>query len=203
MMRFMGNQTIDRKLRLFACACCRRIWHLLPHDANRELVAAVEDHPTGTFDEPELNAAIVASSKVEDVCRDDKGYWAVKYLGRTFYKLRASDSDAVAILAAQRVAAKGGDLAAELSAQSTLRDDIFGNPYPAIRIDPALLRWNGGLVQNLAQSIYDNRSFDRLPILADALERAGYTNTDLLTHCRDLGPHVRGCWVIDLLLGNE
>jgi hypothetical protein len=58
-------------------------------------------------------------------------------------------------------------------------------------------------VQNLAQSIYDNRSFDRLPILADALERAGYTNTDLLTHCRDLGPHVRGCWVIDLLLGNE
>ena len=55
----------------------------------------------------------------------------------------------------------------------------------------------------LAQGIYDDRAFDRLPVLADALEEAGCTNAEILAHCREPGPHVRGCWALDLLLGKE
>jgi hypothetical protein len=55
----------------------------------------------------------------------------------------------------------------------------------------------------MAQAIYDERAFDRLPILADALEDAGCTNADILGHCRGAGPHAKGCWVVDLLLGKE
>jgi hypothetical protein len=58
-------------------------------------------------------------------------------------------------------------------------------------------------VVKLAQAVYDERAYDRLPVLADALEDAGCHDADILTHCRGPGPHVRGCWLIDLLLGKE
>jgi len=69
--------------------------------------------------------------------------------------------------------------------------------------DPGWLAWNGGMVQKLAEAIYSDRAFDRLPILADALEDACCTNQDILNHCRQPGVHVLGCWVVDLLLGKE
>jgi len=79
-----------------------------------------------------------------------------------------------------------------------------GNPFrPAPHIDPAWLAGNGGTVPKLARAIYDERAFDRLPVLADALEDAGCTDADILTHCRSGGEHVRGCWVVDLLLGKD
>ena len=70
-------------------------------------------------------------------------------------------------------------------------------------MDPAWLAWNGGTVRKLAEAIYDERAFDRLPVLADALEEAGCADEGVLRHCRGGGPHVRGCWVIDLILGKE
>jgi hypothetical protein len=79
--------------------------------------------------------------------------------------------------------------------------DIFGNPFRPVTIAPALLRWNDRTLVSLAQSIYDDRAFDRLPILADALTDAGCDDERILAHCRSEGPHVRGCWVVDLILG--
>lgn len=70
-------------------------------------------------------------------------------------------------------------------------------------VDPAWLSWNDGVVAKMAQAIRDERSFDRLPILADALEEAGCTDAEFLNHCRERGPHGRGCWVVDLLAGGE
>jgi hypothetical protein len=55
----------------------------------------------------------------------------------------------------------------------------------------------------MAEGIYGERAFDRLPILADALEEAGCDNPDVLTHCRQPGSHVRGCWAVDLILGRH
>jgi hypothetical protein len=81
--------------------------------------------------------------------------------------------------------------------------DIFGNPFRPITINPAWLSWNEGTIPKIAQAIYDERAFDRMPILADALEEAGCTNADILSHCRQPGEHVRGCWVVDLILGKE
>ena len=66
-----------------------------------------------------------------------------------------------------------------------------------------VLKWNGGCVVKVAAAIYDERAFDRMPILADALEDAGCDNADILNHCREPGEHVRGCWVLDLLLGKK
>jgi len=75
---------------------------------------------------------------------------------------------------------------------------IFGNPFRPVAIDP---QWLTSTVTLLAKGIYDDRAFDRLPILADALQDAGCDNADVLNHCRDTGPHARGCWVVDLVLG--
>jgi hypothetical protein len=82
--------------------------------------------------------------------------------------------------------------------------DIFGNPFrPAPGPDPTWLASNGGTVAVLAQSIYDQRAFDRLPLLADALEEAGCGDLALLEHLRGPGIHVRGCWAVDLILGTD
>ena len=78
--------------------------------------------------------------------------------------------------------------------------DIFGNPFRAATIDP---RWGTSTVTSLAQAIYEDRAYDRLPILADALEEASCDDADLLAHLRGEGPHVRGCWAVDLILGKE
>ena len=77
---------------------------------------------------------------------------------------------------------------------------VFGNPFRPVAVDPA---WLTPAVVALARGIYEERAFDRMPILADALQDAGCDNDDILNHCRDDGPHVRGCWVVDLVLGKE
>jgi hypothetical protein len=89
---------------------------------------------------------------------------------------------------------------AERSAQSALVRDIFGNPFRPVAFNP---RWRTADVLGLARGIYEERAFDRLPLLADALMDAGCDPDDILTHCRSEGPHVRGCWVVDLVLGKE
>jgi hypothetical protein len=78
--------------------------------------------------------------------------------------------------------------------------DIFGHLFRPVTADPS---WLTHTVVSLASGIYAERAFDRLPILADALQDAGCDNADVLTHCRCDGPHVRGCWVVDLVLGKE
>ena len=89
----------------------------------------------------------------------------------------------------------------EWKMHSDLLRDIFGNPFRPVAVDPAWLVWHDGIIGKLAQRIYDERAFADLPILADALEEAGCTNAELLAHCRHPGPHARGCWAVDLLLG--
>jgi hypothetical protein len=82
--------------------------------------------------------------------------------------------------------------------------DIFGNPYrPPPVIDPAWLAWSGGTIPNLARTMYASKRFRNLPILGDALEEAGCPDEALLAHCRGPGPHVRGCWALDLILAKE
>src|SRR5262249_8908331 len=88
----------------------------------------------------------------------------------------------------------------EEAIQTQLLHCIFGNPFRPVTLDPFWLTSN---VVALAQAIYDERAFERMPILGDALEDAGCDDDDLLAHCRGAGPHVRGCWVVDLLLGKE
>ncbi len=78
--------------------------------------------------------------------------------------------------------------------------DIFGNPFRSVTLDP---RWLTSTVLDLARTIYEERVFERLPILADALMDAGCDSEEIINHCRSEGPHVRGCWVVDLLLDKK
>jgi hypothetical protein len=102
--RFEASEGRDHKFRWFACACCRRIWDAIPEECNRDAVAAVEDFLDGGLPAAALQTALVASSAVEgnkdgSGKRSEPGYWAVKYLGRGFYKLTAAAS--ALIVAAQ------------------------------------------------------------------------------------------------------
>jgi hypothetical protein len=87
-------------------------------------------------------------------------------------------------------------------AHANLLRDLFG-PLPFHPVSLVDLAWLTPPVANLARAVYDERAFDRLPILADALEDAGCHDAGILAHCRGPGPHVRGCWVVDLLLGKN
>jgi len=78
--------------------------------------------------------------------------------------------------------------------------EIFGNPFRPITFAES---WRTETAVALAAGIYADRAFDRLPILADALEEAGCDHPDVLTHCRSPGPHARGCWVVDGVLGQS
>jgi hypothetical protein len=81
-----------------------------------------------------------------------------------------------------------------------LLHDIFGNPFRPVAFADS---WRSETVTSLASAIYAERAFDRMPILADALEEAGCDQPDILAHCRGPGTHVRGCWVVDGVLGKE
>jgi hypothetical protein len=86
------------------------------------------------------------------------------------------------------------------SVACALLDDIFGNPFYPVAFDPS---WRTSAAVGLAASMYEARDFAGMPVLADALEEAGCGDADVLSHCRGGGPHVRGCWVVDLVLGKQ
>ena len=92
--------------------------------------------------------------------------------------------------------------APEAAAQCHLLRDLFA-PFDPLRIEPAWLAGCDGAVPVLARGIYEERAFERMPILADALEEAGCDHAGLLAHCRAGEGHVRGCWAVDAILGRE
>jgi hypothetical protein len=229
----------DRKFRLFACACCRSIWERIPEPCNRDAVVALEEFLEGRRTGGELERAFQASSAVEwnedGTRRSEPGYWAVKYLGRGFYKMTAAAS---ALLVAAQVLfmadeeygrearrefdscyyAAGGvflrpfewplpvpaAVEVECETQAAWLRCLFGDAFrPPPAISPFLLNWNDGLLPKLAQSIYDRRSFDELPLLADALEDAACQDAQLLGHLRSGGLHARGCFAVDALLNKS
>jgi hypothetical protein len=92
---------------------------------------------------------------------------------------------------------------AEHVRHAALLRDIFGNPFACALLDRSWLRWNQGCCTQLARTIYEERRFAELPLLADALEEAGCTDPLIVSHCRGRTEHVRGCWVLDLILEKE
>jgi hypothetical protein len=89
---------------------------------------------------------------------------------------------------------------AHMRRQDAIFRDIVGNPFRTVEFDPY---WRTSDVLGLARAVYEDAAFDRLPILADALMDAGCTDDVILGHCRGPGPHIRGCWVVDLAFGKE
>ncbi|OAI51286.1 hypothetical protein AYO44_05135 [Planctomycetaceae bacterium SCGC AG-212-F19] len=194
MLEFLRGKACDRKLRLFAATCCRSVWHLLPNARSHRAVEAVERFADGLATEQELQQASAGAQAIRKGNRDlntavwDATWTCCSSVSKLFEPATIS----------QRLVAGCGE-GSRLLHVSLLRD-IFGNPFRPATVAPA---WQTDTVVSLAQAIYDGRAFDRMPILADALEDAGCTSADVLDHCRGGGEHVRGCWVVDLVLGKE
>jgi hypothetical protein len=217
MLQFLGDvQADDRKLRLFACACCRRIWHLLSEQGAREAAELAErfaDRLVGDKErsdarrEAQLAAQSRAVTPTPTAPKWQRRAASAVYYGAARGAWEAANG-AFRLAVDALVWRAGGyecrDAHAvsmsEHAAQAAALRDIFGNPFRPVGLDPAW-RDGDGAVARLAQAIYDERRFEASPILADALEDAGCTDPAILAHCRGPGPHVRGCWVVDLLLG--
>src|SRR5262249_9189550 len=100
----------------------------------------------------------------------------------------------------QPLASQGAARTAVIAQQAELFRDVLGNPFRSLAIQP---RWWTPRVVGLAQAISDRRAFQRMPELATALGQAGCTDGGILAHCRQHGQHVRGCYVVDLILGKK
>jgi hypothetical protein len=215
MLEFLQGRTSERKLRLFACACCRSIWHVMTDERCRRAVELSEGCADHRRDEWEIleawnaiQGAINPALHLTNAGRSWPALTAEATDPRSPAMEVAEDTASCAREAALQ--AKRGDMAAlreEETAQSDLLRDIFANPFRIVAVGP---NWRTPTVLALADAAYANRTLssgileaDRLAILADALEEAGCTDAYILGHLRGRGPHVRGCFVIDALLDKK
>jgi hypothetical protein len=197
----------DRKWRLFGVACVRRVSHTFNDDRTRGLVEVAERLAEGMLTEEEVkqhwgHARTPPNNDTESPEDCPPGEEAARCAFQALVAIPFGATDASRAADSARWARRAArQPEREQQAQVALLRDIFGNPYrPARTPDPALRAWDGGVVVKLAQAIYDEAAFDRLPILADALEEAGCADVELVHHCREAGLHARGCWAVDLLL---
>ncbi len=226
-----GRRVNDGRLRLLVVECCCRAERLLaeagvgPADRladARELLESAErvarggepvrQSPEPRFPPPPLSAAdhLLAAARV--AAAPDLRYtdsWGRETL-RVVDALDGARS-AVACAAAGPAPPNGSEpwhadwmaaYRAELVAQVGLVRCACGNPFrPSPPVAPDVRAWSDGTVVKLARAISDGRAFERLPVLADALEDAGCVEAEVLGHLRGPGPHARGCWALDLLVG--
>ena len=194
-----------RKLQLSSVAFLRSIWNIgaMKNIHNQKAVEMVENFADGNIGIEELNNTIedhkVTLSPIINAEYSDNPVSAYDFAMQSSTTSVASIGLSV-----------GGEEEAprrnqEVIFQANLVRDIFGNPFetnPPV-INPEWLAWDGGVVKNMADRIYNERDFAALPVLADALQDAGCDDERILSHLRGSGPHVRGCWCLDLILGKE
>jgi hypothetical protein len=222
MLTYLGTtgRASERKLRLFAVACCERVAHSLVDRRSREAVDVAERFANGLASRQQLTeayAAAWAALGTEAVTLGAK-VSAARAAGRTvqpdaveaaFYTAHEASWVAANLLEEERESFTQEEerraQAEEGRCQCGLLRCIFGTPLrPQPRVDPQWRAWNGSTVVRLARAIDDERAFDRMPTLADALEEAGGDDNDLLAHRRQQEVvHARGCWVVDSLLQKE
>lgn len=236
MLAFMGIRLSDRQFGLFACACCRRIWHLFGDESMKRLIEVSERYLDG------------AASREEQVAAQEaiRFRLSVSHLALEQSYVEVATPLTHAVAAAGLLIADGGLLsqpegahrraaiaahcaaaavrewvfqsltwqgpedfyeatlpareaeALEKEEQCILLRDIAGNPFRPVVFDP---NWRTPVAAGLARAIYEDRSFDHLPILADALMEAECDDAQILAHCRTPEPHAWGCWVLDLVRG--
>jgi hypothetical protein len=245
----LNGEVSDVKLRRFACACCRRVWHLLDDERSRHAVEAAERFADGGLTREELRIAMEAAraciggaphpmmsaacaacmaayppgrhilSREAALCAGDAVSFRPLEVGYEDTRLPYSANGPInpwgrqvtpadehyLLMVWDRDERVMGEMRerkeVEQRVQAALLCDIFGSPSQSVTVDPVWLQWSNGIVVKLAGAIHAERDFDLLPVLADTLEEAGCDNQDVLSHCRGPGPHVRGCWVVDVFAG--
>jgi hypothetical protein len=207
--KLMRTKVGRRKLRLFACGCCRLLWGQMHDPRLREAVEAAERFAEGQGSKEELDSLHTTLRRLT---------WGAYQPGDPRVRERTAAAMAVATTHAQPFEAaitmtvypdalagrKLGKMKGDEALCHLLRC-VFGNPFRPVSLDPA---WRTPGLRALAEAAYQERSLPdgaldatRLGVLADALEDAGCAEVALVEHCRSPGLHVRGCWVVDLLTG--
>jgi len=198
----------ERKRWLFACACCRRIWSLMPDERSRRVIELRERHVDGFVTDDEIWQGMKAANQARNDARepfrslsdfDERGpecapAWAAAAASTNWATAVRFVLNAISCVEPEKRKIAHQN---EEAALCRLLRDIFGNPFRPVRFDS---RWRTSTVLDLARTIYDDRVTDRMPILADALMDAGCDSEEIIAHCRQSGEHVRGCWAVDLLL---
>jgi hypothetical protein len=241
MLQSLRGRAGDRKLRLFAVACCRRVWDQIPPGVARRAVEEAERAADGLAhsDEPaELRGHILSelgpptnllaalgdgterlrSLQEEPASPTEMARWTLDTRWQ-FPWVVASGAAALRAGIETAIQLRWGDWpdrwrreqvetewqirrSGELTAQCALLRCLFGNAFrPSLSLPASVLAWNDGLAPRLAQAIYDERHWQDLPLLADALLDAGCADECLMHHCRAGGGHARGCFAVDVILG--
>jgi hypothetical protein len=190
----------SRKWTLFLVACARRVIHLTPWEEARFTVDAVESFADGLLGVEQLEELSLRDRERIHWSDQSTASWARKAIRATLLLRQNDYPDSVSWAAVGCAAAALGNEDAEYAHQARLLKDVFGNPFQPVVFD---LAWRTSTAVGLAERMYESRDFGLMPILADALEDAGCDSEAILAHCRGDGPHVRGCWVVDLVLGKS
>ncbi len=185
MLNHLGDGPNARKFWLLSAECCRVLnkW-----DRSVELSEAIDRFADGVSTPKEAKEA-------EESLRQ---LTTLDWVDRNARKM--------AWMCAFQVQANNRDRSSECSAGNVMADlirDLFGNPFRPVAVEPSWLSWNQETVLRIAQRIYAEKAFEQLPILGDALMEAGCEDEDIISHCHAKTPHVRGCWVVDLILGRH
>jgi hypothetical protein len=195
--RHLDHLLSNRRRRLLGCAVCRHHWTCLPDKRCRHGVDVAEKFADTLVGVTELFEAhadvslVVAELRRQESVTDDLR-WACRVqevleVGAPFGESLLQPPTALTSCPADCIRLR----------------EIVGNPFRPVPLDPAWLTWNRGTVRRLAETIYETRAFESLPILADALEDAGCTDAALLDHLRGPEPHALGCFALDLVLGKS
>ena len=221
MLAWLGSGVSGRKLRLFACACCRTEWDRIEEEDARKAIAAAERYADGLIRDGTVTGWYRRTMHARDRVRgQDLGK---RLLYQAVIEAALPDQDLERVAAAYdlvgRAAASfetGSDfrtppppaaVGRAIASFVPLLRDVVGNPFRPAALDPAAVT---PAVVSLARASYDERLLPgghldpaRLAVLSDALGEAGCTDADLLSHLRSPGPHIRGCWALDLILGKR
>jgi hypothetical protein len=205
MIAAVSSKGSERLWRLLAVACVRRVYdrQLDPH--GRRALDVAERVADGTATEEEWQAARNLAAEAARRAHYDEWVTEANENFRVTEVWTAAVEARVAAAAVPNCLVPGIDvtnLDDSLLLPDVLRE-IFGNPFQWRIADQAWCSRNNHAAQRLATTIYDDGNFERLPMLADALEDAGCADPELLGHLRSPGPHVRGCWAVDLVLGKN
>lgn len=194
----------SREFNLVCAACARMVWHLLPDGVKSAVEWLEATAGRGYEQEPEawerhtrnIDDASNGPGSPEGTGPDQMSDQVLgSYIVWAAWRRRVH----VAFIHLCRLAPTDPPDDTPRQLANLLRD-IFSNPFRPVAFDP---RWRSESAVSLARMMYESRDFHVMHILADALQDAGCEDTDILSHCRSPGLHVRGCWVVDLVLSKE
>lgn len=197
LLDFLHGKTSSRKLRLFAVSSYRTIWHRITDGTSRRAIEVAERF-----------ADCLASRRELATAHASAYFTYLNSYANSIFAYAVADEDAAH---AATIAVRDVAVVRSVNELAALVRDVIANPFrPLPLLDRAILAWSSGTIPRLAQALCDDRHLptgtldaERLAILADALEDAGLTDAEFLEHLRKPGPHYRGCWPVDLLLGRS